>query len=551
MNEDQENVCQLPTPKTPRHKHVLAKVPITPRHRIGLTARPTPSKSSLTPASLARTTSVYNDARQLFTKGADSGRLVGRTDERAELTDFITSCLSSHSGGAMYISGPPGTGKSALVNEVCKNLNGTPGARVTYANCMTAKKQGDVLEKLADDLMVEQPVGDYDHFRSLQELFTGTSRSNRQISVVVLDEIDHLLNVDLDVLYQLFEWSLCRTSRLVIVGIANALDLTDRFLPLLRARALEPRLLPFLPYNASQIASIISEKLRSLGGDSTQVAPTDLPLFQPAAVQLCSKKVASLTGDLRKAFDIVRQSLDVIELETKQKLRTTSDDEERTPTKVSLERNSSPSLPFPASTPTKSTLLSSLTLLTAPKVTIAQVSRVSSAAFGNGTMQRLQALHLQQKAALCALLSHQREAREKSYIGSSVFATPSKKSLAAHLTAPTIRALHETYSTLCRRENSLQALTVTEFMDVINGLETMGLVGEESKGGKGIASTPPSCGRKKIRNGIFGCIAGTVVCSSSRAMEERRIVSFVGQKEVEESLDGPGGDILRGLLKGE
>ena len=53
---------------------------------------------------------------------------------------------------------------------------------------------------------------------------------------MILDEIDQLITNGQDVLYQLFEWAADKKSRLVLVGIANALDLTDRFLPRLKAK---------------------------------------------------------------------------------------------------------------------------------------------------------------------------------------------------------------------------------------------------------------------------------------------------------------------------
>jgi cell division control protein 6 len=55
-------------------------------------------------------------------------------------------------------------------------------------------------------------------------------------SVVVLDEIDSLITRDQEVLYKIFEWASVPCSHLVLIGIANALDLTDRILPRLRAK---------------------------------------------------------------------------------------------------------------------------------------------------------------------------------------------------------------------------------------------------------------------------------------------------------------------------
>jgi cell division control protein 6 len=56
-----------------------------------------------------------------------------------------------------------------------------------------------------------------------------------RVSIVLLDEVDHLVTREQDVLYRLFEWASVPESRLILIGIANALDLTDRLLPRLRA----------------------------------------------------------------------------------------------------------------------------------------------------------------------------------------------------------------------------------------------------------------------------------------------------------------------------
>lgn len=48
-------------------------------------------------------------------------------------------------------------------------------------------------------------------------------------------------------------------------GIANALDLTDRILPRLQARPkCRPQLLNFPPYNKTQLASILQERLKQV-----------------------------------------------------------------------------------------------------------------------------------------------------------------------------------------------------------------------------------------------------------------------------------------------
>ncbi|KAA6416084.1 MAG: cell division control Cdc6 [Lasallia pustulata] len=477
---------QSATPQTPRHRDALSKKgPVTPRHRVIVPGKPlTPCtpRTKLTPSTVP---TIYHTARQQFVRSANPGRLIGREEERNELNDFIKGGIELRLGRSLYVSGPPGTGKSALVNEVCEDLQGLEHVKTAYVNCMSVKNTQDIYGKLLEQLVGDNnEVFENDEKVILQNLFLPGKSAFDHVYIVALDEIDHLLTLDLEILYTLFEWSLQRSSRLILIGIANALDLTDRFLPRLKARNLKPQLLPFLPYTAAQIASVITTRLKSLlPSDSPTTTPPDyIPFIHPAAIQLCSKKVASQTGDLRKAFDIIRRTLDLIDAETKQSHQHNPDTQslQTTPSKLPLTENANLASP-PTSSPLKPNtppnLAASLRLLTpasAPRATIAHIARVSASTFSNGTSQRLQTLNLQQKAALCALISLEKNNKVKEKSHSSV---PTPSSSSSKPTAPTVRTLHETYAAACRRDNSLHPLSGTEFADVMGSLETMGLVG--------------------------------------------------------------------------
>lgn len=58
------------------------------------------------------------------------------------------------------------------------------------------------------------------------------------------------------VLYNLFEWPTLRHSRLVVVGIANTMDLPERLLPKVLSRLGLARVV-FSPYTRDQIRTII------------------------------------------------------------------------------------------------------------------------------------------------------------------------------------------------------------------------------------------------------------------------------------------------------
>lgn len=74
--------------------------------------------------------------------------------------------------------------------------------------------------------------------------------------------MDQLDSKAQDVLYTIFEWPYLPNSRLCLIGIANALDLTDRILPRLRARPhCHPQLLNFPPYSREELVAIVQDRL--------------------------------------------------------------------------------------------------------------------------------------------------------------------------------------------------------------------------------------------------------------------------------------------------
>lgn len=536
VDEDLKERVQNPTPQTPRHRDALSKkTPITPRHRVTINAKILTPRTPRTPGTPSGSiTTVYSQARQLFTRSSEPGRLVGREAEKEELSTFVQERVAKTSGGCIYVSGPPGTGKSAMVNEVTSAFEESVVMKKAYVNCMSLKTSKDLYGSLLESLC-EEEVLEGDEVKTLQGMFA-PKKKTKDVYVVTLDEIDHVLSLDLEILYKLFEWSLQKSSHLVLVGIANALDLTDRFLPRLKARNLKPQLLPFLPYSAAQIKTVITTRLKSLvpAGSPT---PDYLPFLHPAAIDLCSRKVSSQTGDLRKAFDICRRAIDVIESEVKQKHEQALNEQrlQNSPSKRPLEENinlSSPVLPSPyIKSKSLAQSLATLTVETAPRASISHVNKITSSTFGNGATQRLKTLNLQQKAALCALVALEKRKRTAA---ANLLATPSKSTNAA----PTIKALYAVYCTLCTRDSILHPLTSTEFRDVVGSLETLSLVSAvDGRNGSFVGATPTRKARK------FGAGVGSG--------DEKRVASCVGEKEVAQAVEGLGGGILKSILSGE
>ena len=123
--------------------------------------------------------------------------------------------------------------------------------------------------------------------------------------------MDQLDSKSQDVLYSLFELPYLAHSKLILVGIANSLDLTDRILPRLRIReAFCPAELTFPAYSTKEILDILNSRL-------SKFQESDKPLFQAGALKMCALKISSYSGDIRKALDVCRRALELAEIEAR------------------------------------------------------------------------------------------------------------------------------------------------------------------------------------------------------------------------------------------
>lgn len=78
----------------------------------------------------------------------------GRSDERAVIIEFISSFTGSspvEGTSSLYISGSPGTGKTALVNIILGELDSS-SLTVININCMALNDIESLWERVIDEL---------------------------------------------------------------------------------------------------------------------------------------------------------------------------------------------------------------------------------------------------------------------------------------------------------------------------------------------------------------------------------------------------------------
>ncbi|GFS49837.1 cell division control protein 6 homolog [Nephila pilipes] len=242
-------------------------------------------------------------------------RLVGRSKEITDIHSYISERISNNTSGSLYISGAPGTGKTCSLIHVLENFENK--VSFAFVNCMSVSSPATIFKTISEELgFPTKIINSKNVAEALQRHIT---TSNTPV-VIILDEIEQLDCKGQQVLYNLFEWPHLPQSMLTLITIANAMDLTDRILPRLHTFGYQPKLLNFPPYTKEQIISILEDRLSEIQADGT-------PVIKPIAIQLCARKIAAESGDIRKALNVCMRAIQVVEKRLfKQTLKPISDD---------------------------------------------------------------------------------------------------------------------------------------------------------------------------------------------------------------------------------
>ncbi|EGF84473.1 hypothetical protein BATDEDRAFT_22550 [Batrachochytrium dendrobatidis JAM81] len=431
--------------------------------------------------------SIFQGAKAAFRRCSTPSRLVGRERERNIVQQFLLDNPFSCKSGSLYISGLPGTGKTALLEECIRNYASNASKlsfplKIVKVNCMSISEPKGIYTSILSQLGLSgHSISE--GCKVLENVFLPETKSLTKKSpfhLLILDEIDQLAVSNQDILYQLFTWANHADSRLSLIGISNTVDLTYRLLPRLRTKNCEPQLLNFDPYKVSEITEIIRNRLdmvsnspigttifsennppstpcRSRGSNLMSPDTTTISLMQPMAIELAARKIAE-TGDIRKALDVCRTAIELAETEEKQRQVV----DEQVKTSKQLDTSMPPISDAMKSSGKNSLIASTPTKLAVPKVTVRHILSATTNLFGSPNTNRVTGLSMQLKLLLCTLLIM-------------------KRTLNADMS---IDKVLETYLLLCRYRNQVNPLKRTEFMDLLTNLEAQGLIRIASGKGK-------------------------------------------------------------------
>ncbi|XP_035699697.1 origin recognition complex subunit 1-like [Branchiostoma floridae] len=264
------------------------------------------AKYPKTPRQRKEPMGVLEQARARLHVSAVPESLPCRELEFGNIYSFVEGRLLDGTGGCMYISGVPGTGKTATVHEVLRCLqeevddSNLPEFQFVEINGMKLTDPHQAHSQILKALTGQKATPE--HAAEILDKRFNTPAPRRDSTVLLVDELDLLWTRKQSVMYNLFDWPTRPQAKLIVLAIANTMDLPERMMMNRVSSRLGLTRMTFQPYTFRQLQEIVMSRMKGLQA------------FEDDAIQLAARKVAAVSGDARRALDICRRATELAEL---------------------------------------------------------------------------------------------------------------------------------------------------------------------------------------------------------------------------------------------
>ncbi|KAF9586101.1 AAA ATPase [Lunasporangiospora selenospora] len=145
------------------------------------------ASSSANSAPASKMLGYYQEAKTLFRRTTEPNRLVGRAAERETIRKFCEEHVLTTKSGSLYISGQPGTGKTALLKEVMRDMEPEMETldhevKTVTINCMAIQDPKLVYVKLLEEMRLSADSKSKEGaVKMLEKLFLGTGKNKTML----------------------------------------------------------------------------------------------------------------------------------------------------------------------------------------------------------------------------------------------------------------------------------------------------------------------------------------------------------------------------------
>ena len=286
---------------------------------LGASASPSaaPSASSGSSATefldaiLQNTSVLFRGSREVLRDSYVPSRLPHREEEIRKVSEVLGPALRGDLPSNLLVYGKIGTGKTAVVAQVRKDIQrrAEQSKNVAFVtlNCGNIDTAYSLLQTIANTFARTEsdriPTG-----WSLDRVQAAMRRlmDDRACTIIlVLDEIDRLVaRSGATVLYTLSQLNTeLETARLSILGISNDLKFTNSLDARVRSRLNEEKIV-FHPYNATQLQDILRDRAKEAFKED---------VIDPGVVERCAAYASLENGDARRALALLRLAAEMAE----------------------------------------------------------------------------------------------------------------------------------------------------------------------------------------------------------------------------------------------